>query len=80
MALTNYVAQSVFFFVVIDGFGLRLIGRTGMTLDAAIAVLVFALQMLFSRWWLQHFRFGPLEWLWRSATYGGWQTFAVVRA
>jgi uncharacterized protein len=40
---------------------------------------VFALQIVFSRWWLARFRFGPLEWLWRSATYGRWQPFRVTR-
>ena len=78
MALTNYVVQSVFIFVVIDGFGLGLIGRTGVALDGAMTLLVFALQMVFSRWWLERFRFGPLEWLWRSATYGRWQAFKKV--
>jgi uncharacterized protein len=33
----------------------------------------------FSRVWLDHFRFGPAEWLWRSATYGRWQPLQRVR-
>ena len=73
MALTNYVGQSVFFFLVIDGFGLGLIGRIGVALDGVASILLFALQVLLSTWWLRRFRFGPLEWLWRSATYGRWQ-------
>ena len=36
-------------------------------------MVVFGLQIAFSRWWLARFRFGPAEWLWRSATYGRWQ-------
>jgi len=32
------------------------------------------LQVIFSRWWLQHYRFGPAEWFWRSITYGHWQS------
>jgi len=31
--------------------------------------ILFALQIVASRWWLRHFRFGPFEWLWRSLTY-----------
>ena len=31
----------------------------------------------FSIWWLRRFRFGPLEWLWRSLTYGRFQPMAV---
>ena len=79
MALSNYVMQSVFIFVGIDGFGLGLIGRTGIALDGVITLIVFAFQMLLSRWWLGRYRFGPLEWLWRSATYGQWQAFKKVR-
>ena len=32
-------------------------------------VAVFALQVVASRWWLARFRYGPMEWLWRAATY-----------
>ena len=35
-----------------------------------IAVVIFALQVALSVWWLQYFRFGPFEWVWRSLTYG----------
>ena len=35
--------------------------------------VVYAVQIVISRWWLARFRFGPAEWLWRSATYGRWQ-------
>jgi uncharacterized membrane protein YeiB len=35
--------------------------------------LGFAVQMFYSRWWLARYRFGPMEWLWRSLTYGQMQ-------
>jgi uncharacterized membrane protein YeiB len=35
-------------------------------------------QMGLSPLWLKHFRFGPLEWLWRSLTYGKMQPMKVV--
>jgi uncharacterized protein len=35
-----------------------------------IALLIFAAQILFSVLWLGFFRYGPVEWLWRSLTYG----------
>ena len=47
----------------------------------AAAILVF--QCVFSALWLKAFRFGPLEWLWRSFTYWRWQPLrnaAAVRA
>jgi uncharacterized protein len=33
-------------------------------------VILYAAQVLFSRWWLGRYRFGPVEWLWRAMTYG----------
>ena len=41
-------------------------------------VIVFAVQVAFSRWWLARFRYGPMEWLWRGFTYR--QTPAMRRA
>ncbi|HLQ37960.1 MAG TPA: DUF418 domain-containing protein [Planctomycetota bacterium] len=71
MALTNYLTQSLFYVLVFHGYcGLGLLGKVGSTFCLGCAVLLFAAQMLFSRVWLQRFRFGPAEWLWRSLTYG----------
>ena len=36
----------------------------------AMVTVAFAIQIVASRWWLGHFRYGPLEWLWRRLTYG----------
>lgn len=73
MALTNYLMQSLVYLFVFYGFGLGLMRYGGALTCLGIAVVTFALQIAFSRWWLARFRFGPLEWLWRSATYGQWQ-------
>ena len=70
MALTNYLTQSVFFFVFLYGFGFGLLPWMGPTLSLAFAIVVFALQIVFSRWWLARYAYGPAEWLWRWATYG----------
>jgi uncharacterized protein len=70
MALTNYIAQSLFYLFVLYGFGLGLMAWLGATLSLALAVGFFAIQAVASRWWLARYRFGPLEWLWRSLTYG----------
>lgn len=56
-----------------NGYGAGLIGRAGPALGLVIAVLVFAAQMMVSAVWLRHYRFGPMEWLWRSLTYGRMQ-------
>lgn len=70
MALTNYLIQSLVYLYVLYGFGLGLLPSVGATFCLLLALAVFSLQIMFSRWWLSHYRFGPAEWLWRSLTYG----------
>ena len=72
MALTNYMIQVAFLDLTFSkyGLGLQVTPLVGLTM----AVALFAVDALFSRWWLTRFRYGPLEWLWRSATYARWQT------
>ncbi len=78
MALTNYLAQSVVVGLVVYGYGLGRFGRMSVTGGALTAIGLFALQMVGSAWWLRRFRFGPVEWLWRSATYAAWQPLRRV--
>jgi len=73
MALTNYVLQSVALGFLFYGYGFGLFGRIGSAAGAALGVVIYALQVLLSRRWLQRFRFGPLEWLWRCLSYARWQ-------
>ena len=70
MALTNYLAQSVVFTLLFYGYGLGLYGEYGRAATTVMAVVFFALQVWFSGWWLERYRIGPMEWLWRSLTYG----------
>ena len=69
MALTNYVSHSLILTTIFNGYGLGF-HKIGAFAALALAVLIFCLQVALSTWWLRHFRFGPLEWLWRSLTYG----------
>jgi uncharacterized protein len=73
LALTNYLAQTVIATLLFSGFGLRMAGRVGPTYLWLLAIAILALQILFSKWWLAQYRFGPLEWMWRSLTYHTWQ-------
>ncbi len=68
MALTNYLVQSLFFtwFFRLT----HLFGKVGPAMGLIPSVVFFALQILFSVWWLKRFNYGPMEWLWRSLTYG----------
>jgi uncharacterized protein len=76
MALTNYVGQSAAGMLLFYGTGARLGGKVGPTLYLPIAFAVYSAEVAASRWWLARFRFGPLEWLWRSLTYGKWLPIA----
>ncbi len=70
MALTNYLLQSVIGTLLYYGYGLGLEAKLGMLSGFLVAMAVFILQILVSRWWLSHFQFGPFEWVWRLFTYG----------
>lgn len=71
MALTNYLFQSLVWTWVFYGYGLGLWGQVPRSGQVLLAVAFFAVQIVLSRMWLDRFRFGPAEWLWRSLTY--WQ-------
>jgi uncharacterized protein len=70
MTLTNYVGQSMIGVLVFAHFALGLTGNVGSAQCLLIALVLCVLQLLANRWWLQHFRMGPLEWVWRSMASG----------
>lgn len=69
MALTNYIGQSVWGFLIFYGVGFGFGAGMGLTYVLLIATGVYATQILFSLLWLHYCRFGPLEWIWRMLTY-----------
>jgi uncharacterized protein len=70
MALTNYLTHSVVGAVLFYGIGFGLVGRLRPLEIYAFAILIFASQMVFSRWWLEWNEQGPAEAIWRRCTYG----------
>jgi len=70
MALTNYIMQSLICFVLFYGHGFGLVGKVDRIGQMGIVAAVWVLQLVVSPIWLRHFRFGPMEWLWRSLSYG----------
>jgi len=70
MAFTNYLAQSVILGFVFYGYGLGLFGRLGVASALAIGIALYAAQVWFSALWLKRYRYGPIEWLWRTLMYG----------
>lgn len=77
MALTHYLTQSVLGIVLFYGMGLGIGPRWGVAGWWSAWALIFAGQIAISHWWLARFRFGPMEWLWRSLTYGRRQPFRL---
>ncbi|MEM9361525.1 MAG: DUF418 domain-containing protein [Bacteroidota bacterium] len=69
MALTNYFFQSIIGTFLLFGWGMGYLGELRNIYTFAIAIAIIVLQMVISSWWLKNFRYGPLEWLWRSATF-----------
>jgi uncharacterized protein len=69
MALSAYVGQTALGVLVFFGFGLGLLGCFGNTVTMPIGLAVFGLEAWACTLWLRHFRFGPLEWAWRSLTW-----------
>lgn len=69
MALTNYIMQTVILAAIFHGYAGGLFGQVSRAPQMLIALAILVFQMIFSIWWLQQYRFGPLEWIWRSLTY-----------
>ena len=72
MALSNYLGQSLVCTLLFYGYGLGWFEQMGRAWQLLFAVALFAAQVALSRAWLRHFRFGPMEWLWRAITYWRW--------
>ncbi len=73
MALTNYLSQTVIGIVVLRHvFPFASLTRWQL---AVFVGAVWALELAWSEPWLARFRYGPVEWIWRSATYRTPQPF-----
>jgi uncharacterized protein len=72
MALSNYLLQSLVCTLLFYGYGAGLFERFPRAWQVPFALALFGVQVLLSRAWLQAFRFGPVEWLWRGFTYLQW--------
>lgn len=73
MALSNYLLHSIICTTLFLPYGFGLFMQITHWQGILISIIIFALQIPFSNWWLGRFRFGPFEWLWRSLTYLSWQ-------
>jgi uncharacterized protein len=70
MAFTNYLAQSVIMTTLFYGGRFALMGQVDRPALWAIVIVVWAVQLAWSTWWLARFQYGPCEWAWRCLTLG----------
>ncbi len=80
MAFTNYLLQSVIFSFVFYGYGLGLFNRMSIAGRWRWELRSMAVQAAVSALWLRRYRFGPVEWLWRTVTYGERQPWKAAAA
>ncbi len=73
MALTNYIMHSVILSLIFYGFAGNMFGQILRAEQMLIVVAIISFQLILSSWWLNRFRFGPLEWVWRCLTYKKFQ-------
>lgn len=69
-AFTNYLGTSVVMMLVFHGWALGLFGKLDRPQLYLVVLLAWVVMLAWSKPWLERFRFGPLEWLWRCLTYG----------
>jgi uncharacterized protein len=73
LSLTVYLTQTLMFTTLFYGYGFGQAFRLGPAAVTGWAVAFFAVQVIACQWWSRRFLLGPMEWLWRSLTYLGWQ-------
>lgn len=79
MALTNYITHSIILTTIFYGYAGGMFGQIARGNQMLIVVAVILAQVIFCTLWLKFFRFGPLEWLWRSITYMKFQPLLLEK-
>jgi uncharacterized protein len=73
MAFSNYLGTSLICSTLFYGYGGGLYGQLSRAELYIVVAAIWALMLLWSKPWLEHFRYGPFEWLWRSLARGKFQ-------
>jgi uncharacterized protein len=76
-ALSNYIGTSILCCLFFNGYGFGFFGRLQLSQLMLVVVAVWCVNLIVSPIWLKYFRFGPLEWVWRSLTY--WKREPMLR-
>ncbi|MDL2222171.1 DUF418 domain-containing protein [Parabacteroides sp. OttesenSCG-928-N08] len=69
MSVTNYMMQGLIGVPLFYGFGLNLAIEISFLQSMLIGLVIYAFQLLLSNWWMKQHYYGPMEWLWRTATW-----------
>ena len=69
MAFSNYLMQSIICTLIFNGYGFSYYNKLAFHQLYYVVFAVWIFQLIFSTIWLNYFRFGPFEWVWRSLTY-----------
>lgn len=69
MSLTNYITQSIIGSMLFYHWGFSLHDDLGITASIIVGAIIFVLQFAFCRWWMKSHKHGPLEYLWKKATW-----------
>lgn len=80
MTLTNYMSQNILAGIIFSGIGLGIADSMPYWFYFILAIFIFIIQLFISKWWLSKYNYGPIEWLWRSASYMEWVPFKKIQA
>lgn len=69
MSVTNYMAQGFIGVPLFYGFGLNLAVELSFMQCMLVGLAIYAVQLLYSNWWMKRYYYGPVEWLWRTLTW-----------
>ncbi|MCX6592033.1 MAG: DUF418 domain-containing protein [Acidobacteria bacterium] len=69
MAFSNYILHSVLTAFIFTGYGFKLYGTLQRIELYWVVAAMWTISLIVSPIWLRHYRFGPMEWCWRSLTY-----------
>jgi len=72
-AFTNYLGATLIGTVLFYGFGFGLYGELSRGEAWLIVPVTWAVMLLWSKWWLERYRYGPFEWAWRSLSRWKWE-------
>lgn len=70
MSFTSYLSHTIFGILIFYPYAMGYFGQFTLWQVEIIAVIIFIVQVFLAKLWLKYYTFGPLEWLWRSLTYG----------